>query len=618
MPELSGPLLQWDRHARRVETVLALVAQRDRIELQFRQHLRALTVEDTPFGERRYVVDELALVLAESCGTTQRWSEQAQMLHDCPAVAQQVDDGTWSIRHADAVLGEIAGSPRAVQEQVVDLILSSSDARTPHQLRSAARVALVVLDPEAAQRRADKAVTDRSVGTYDEHNGSGTFFANGPKAAVAELLASLDATVGVKDPDDTRTLNQRRFDHLRDLVTGRAEPGSWQAVVLVSLSTLEGGDAPAEIPGLGLITADEARELLANATLRRAVVDEHGQLVSIDGQTFRPDLPVPQPAPARRPSARPEPAHPDDEPGEEHPLDPADPAWWHAQGPQLVLPDHDVHVEVTLSDVERELRELLETYALASAGVGLSGLPPRPRFAVDLHPPRPNTSYERERPHGGGPDSGPDDASCGPDSGPPPPTPPPPPSPPPPAAPPGACPNPATGPRFGPPTFNDQDWYDTQPLDTRELPGPSSTMPIETVRINDTGPTYQDPSMRSWSPKALLKALRKMQTAPAAACPAESTRYAFPAAAARHLKARDITCTFPGCRRLARDAQNDHVREWPKGPTAVSNAASLCTHHHQAKHHYLHLKRLSDGTLRWSTPTGLYVDRRPRPMLRGW
>ena len=82
-----------------------------------------------------------------------------------------------------------------------------------------------------------------------------------------------------------------------DLVCGRTQPGSWQALVVVSLATLEGGDEPAEIPGLGLISAPEARDLLQQADLRRAVVDEHGTLVSVDSTVHRPDQsagPVPQ------------------------------------------------------------------------------------------------------------------------------------------------------------------------------------------------------------------------------------------------------------------------------------------------------------------------------------
>ena len=80
----------------------------------------------------------------------------------------------------------------------------------------------------------------------------------------------------------------------------------------------------------------------------------------------------------------------------------------------------------------------------------------------------------------------------------------------------------------------------------------------------------------------------------------------------------DLTCTFPGCPRLAQHCQNDHLTPWPTGPSAPHNTSSECTHHHQAKHDYFTVTRLPDGTLRWTTPTGHHTDRPPRPFLRGW
>jgi hypothetical protein len=117
---------------------------------------------------------------------------------------------------------------------------------------------------------------------------------------------------------------------------------------------------------------------------------------------------------------------------------------------------------------------------------------------------------------------------------------------------------------------------------------------------------------------AMRKALTRMRTDKPLDKPLPTSAYAFPARAARFIKARDTTCVFPGCPRLARYCQNDHVKEFPKGKTDVENAASECIHHHQAKHHYFTVIRLADGTVRWTTPHGFSVDRRPRPFLRGW
>ncbi len=106
-------------------------------------------------------------------------------------------------------------------------------------------------------------------------------------------MASIDAQLGPTEPEETRTLAQRRFDLLSDLVCGRANPAEhWQALVVLSFETLTGAsDTPGEIPGMGPISAAEARELAANATLRRAVVNVGGELISIDTTVHRPPAP---------------------------------------------------------------------------------------------------------------------------------------------------------------------------------------------------------------------------------------------------------------------------------------------------------------------------------------
>jgi hypothetical protein len=37
-----------------------------------------------------------------------------------------------------------------------------------------------------------------------------------------------------------------------------------------------------------------------------------------------------------------------------------------------------------------------------------------------------------------------------------------------------------------------------------------------------------------------------------------------------------------------------------------------------AKHAFFTVTRLQDGTIRWTSPNGRSVDRKPRPFLRGW
>jgi hypothetical protein len=71
------------------------------------------------------------------------------------------------------------------------------------------------------------------------------------------------------------------------------------------------------------------------------------------------------------------------------------------------------------------------------------------------------------------------------------------------------------------------------------------------------------------------------------------------------VRARDVTCRFPGCTHTA-DLDLDHVLPYPAGPTSLTNLVALCRHHHRLKTHapgwQTHLT--PDGTLTWTTPTG--------------
>ncbi len=85
------------------------------------------------------------------------------------------------------------------------------------------------------------------------------------------------------------------------------------------------------------------------------------------------------------------------------------------------------------------------------------------------------------------------------------------------------------------------------------------------------------------------------------------TTYHPPAGLADHVRARDVHCRFPGCRRRAADAELDHIVAWSDGgPTSEPNLAACCTHHHRLKTHAAgwHVHAHPDGRLTWTTPTG--------------
>jgi len=85
------------------------------------------------------------------------------------------------------------------------------------------------------------------------------------------------------------------------------------------------------------------------------------------------------------------------------------------------------------------------------------------------------------------------------------------------------------------------------------------------------------------------------------------TTYTPPAALADFVKARDVYCRFPTCRRKVVNGELDHLRAYADGgPTSAINLAGYCTRHHHLKHAgggWL-VRALPDGSLEWITPTG--------------
>src|SRR3954447_12650161 len=211
MNEVAAPLLQHERARLRFNRLVELHAQADRLHLQIRQEMAALVDEDTPMAYRAFCADELSLAFAESTGTCKRWVDEARMTVDHPRVMALVADGTWSMRHADAVLGELAGAPEQTQQAILDLVLADASARTPHQLRKATRAALLLHDLEGAKDKQDSIHANRGVALVDDFDGSSTLMINGTKTGGAALLAAIDAHVAVAAPGDTRSLGARRY-----------------------------------------------------------------------------------------------------------------------------------------------------------------------------------------------------------------------------------------------------------------------------------------------------------------------------------------------------------------------------------------------------------------------
>ncbi|WP_193128509.1 HNH endonuclease signature motif containing protein [Gulosibacter sediminis] len=83
----------------------------------------------------------------------------------------------------------------------------------------------------------------------------------------------------------------------------------------------------------------------------------------------------------------------------------------------------------------------------------------------------------------------------------------------------------------------------------------------------------------------------------------------------RFLRARDVHCRFPGCRRPVERCDIDHtIAVEHGGPTSQPNLGHLCRRHHVQKHEKpWQLMQLPNGDYVWITPGGKVVTTKPEP-----
>jgi Domain of unknown function (DUF222) len=87
---------------------------------------------------------------------------------------------------------------------------------------------------------------------------------------------------------------------------------------------------------------------------------------------------------------------------------------------------------------------------------------------------------------------------------------------------------------------------------------------------------------------------------------AQSDAYRPPPRLREQVTARDITCRHPACRQPAWRADLDHTRPWENGgPTCTCNLGGTCRRHHQLKQHpRWTLRQTRPGHFTWTTPAG--------------
>jgi hypothetical protein len=173
--------------------------------------------------------------------------------------------------------------------QVEDLVLDKAPGQTTGQLRAALAKAVMVVDPEGAELRRQARQADRRVTSQPTGDGQAVLSIYHSAAHIALIRAALRGKAHQlrAEPDEPRTLAQLEADLATDLLLGRTE--ALQAVE-VHLTMPTRTDQPAELEGVGPVTAPEAQELLAEAKSWRWIRTDPdtGEVEDLTYPSYRP------------------------------------------------------------------------------------------------------------------------------------------------------------------------------------------------------------------------------------------------------------------------------------------------------------------------------------------
>jgi hypothetical protein len=174
----------------------------------------------------------------------------------------------------------------------------------------AARRARLRVCPDADQQARQRAFANRRVQVLPDRHGMATIIADLAATDAHRIHRRLSAiAAGLADPADTRTRDQVRADVLVDVLLGGDTPPSAatrpEISVVMSLADVLGvADQPAHIPGHGLIPADLARTLAADATWRAWITDATGAVVATGVSGYAPSAAIARLVRAREPECR--------------------------------------------------------------------------------------------------------------------------------------------------------------------------------------------------------------------------------------------------------------------------------------------------------------------------
>ncbi|HEY3871119.1 MAG TPA: DUF222 domain-containing protein [Actinocrinis sp.] len=295
--ELLDSLVQWEREVRKHQAWIArgmavLVERAQREDALFGADCAISEIAEAlnlhPSTAHSQVVQAVAVV-DRHLATWEAWASGQVTAQQVARLVQTTDR-----------LGDDIVKAREIEERVLP--------KMPGQILQATRRALsrvlLAVDPEGAKLRQQRAAKQREVTMAAEQDGMATVFLNTTAEQATAVYERVDQAARAQDPQDGRTLAQRRADAMCAMIldTPNAPAGQGPATpaalvqVTVSLETLLALNAnPGELERYGAISADTARALaMAPGSLWRwlAYDPETGALIKTSPRVYQPTAEV--------------------------------------------------------------------------------------------------------------------------------------------------------------------------------------------------------------------------------------------------------------------------------------------------------------------------------------
>jgi len=210
------------------------------------------------------VPDEIGALLACSKMAGSARYGLACQAHDYPILAAAWRSGTIDARKVSLIGDQLQHLGPDATPELASAAVAYAARHTPGQTRAWLARRVITIDPHAAEARRERATAQRRVVITPGDDGMAGVWATLPSVQARQIQQVLTTMAHQLGEQDARGMDQRRADVFVDLLVERATPPKVELLVLAPDHTVNGGDQPAWLAGVGPITAQQTRELLAD------------------------------------------------------------------------------------------------------------------------------------------------------------------------------------------------------------------------------------------------------------------------------------------------------------------------------------------------------------------